>query len=54
MTDDLKKIIENSNFEIQDGNYIYAKVSSDYIIVKEDKIDEARNVLLNLGFKEAK
>lgn len=41
MNDELKKIIEQSSFEIQDGIYIYAKVSSkpstDHFMISQDK-----------------
>lgn len=41
MNDELKKIIEQSSFEVQDGTYIYTKVASkpttDHFIVSQDK-----------------
>lgn len=41
MNDELKRIIEQSSFEVQDGIYVYAKVSSkptsDHFMISQDK-----------------
>ena len=41
MNDELKKIIEQSSFEIKDGTYVYTKVATkpneDHFMISQDK-----------------
>ena len=46
----ISEAIADANMNI----LIVSTYSKDYIMVKEDKLEEARNVLLSLGFQEEK
>ena len=54
MNDKLKKIIEQSSFEIKDGTYVYTKVATkpneDHFMISQDK-DEITVILLEINWE---